>query len=93
MYMQEQFFKDQIKVIHDSRDEREEDFERMQQEEREKVKQSSTTGHANAEEYRLKYVTFIPSIGLMIYLLFTSIKFVKMLRRQFKIESLNCFYN
>lgn len=64
MYMQEQFFKDQIKIIHDSRDEKEEDFERMQQEEREKVKQSSTSGgHVNAEEYRLKYVTFIPSIN------------------------------
>ncbi|KOM40702.1 hypothetical protein LR48_Vigan04g090000 [Vigna angularis] len=62
MYMQEQFFKDQIKIIHDSRDEREEDFEKMQQEEREKVKQSSTTGHANAEEYRLKveeYLKFV----------------------------------
>ena len=62
MYMQEQFFKDQIKIIHDSRDAKEEDFERMQQEEREKVKQSSTTGHVNAEEYRLKveeYLKFV----------------------------------
>ena len=67
MYMQEQLFKDQIKIIHDSRDAKEEDFERMQQEEREKVKQSSTTGHVNAEEYRLKYVIVIPSIGLLVY--------------------------
>ncbi|ESW09828.1 hypothetical protein PHAVU_009G159600 [Phaseolus vulgaris] len=62
MYMQEQFFKDQIKVIHDSRDAKEEDFERMQQEEREKVMQSSTTAHVNAEEYRLKvdeYLKFV----------------------------------
>jgi len=66
--MQEKFFKDQIKVIRDSRNAREEDFERMQQEEREKVKQSSTTAHVNAEEYRLKYVIFIPSVGRMIYI-------------------------
>ncbi|CAJ1974736.1 unnamed protein product [Sphenostylis stenocarpa] len=62
MYMQEQFFKDQIKIIHDSRDAKEEDFERIQQEEREKVKQSSTTGHVNTEEYRLKvdeYLKFV----------------------------------
>ncbi|RDX73391.1 Protein SUPPRESSOR OF protein SILENCING 3, partial [Mucuna pruriens] len=59
MYMQEQFFKDQIKIIHDSRDAKEEDFERMQQEEREKVKQSSTTGPASAEEYRLKVDDFL----------------------------------
>ena len=65
--MQEQFFKDQIKIIHDSRDAKDEDFKRMQQEEHEKVKQSSTTGQVNAEEYRLKYVIVIPSIGLLIY--------------------------
>lgn len=40
MYEQEQFFKDQIKIIHESRDAKEESFERLQQEQREKVKQS-----------------------------------------------------
>ncbi|KAM5558546.1 protein SUPPRESSOR OF GENE SILENCING 3 [Rosa sericea] len=40
MYEQEQFFKDQIKIIHESRDAKEEGFERLQQEQREKVKQS-----------------------------------------------------
>ncbi|CAK8568037.1 unnamed protein product [Lathyrus sativus] len=61
MYAQEQFFKEQITSIHDSRNEKEEDFERMQQEEREKVKQSSTSP-LNAEERRLKvegYVKFV----------------------------------
>lgn len=53
--MQEQFFKDQMKIIHDSRNAKEEDFARMQQEERDKVKQSST-GPLNAEERKLKYV-------------------------------------
>ncbi|XP_020211312.1 protein SUPPRESSOR OF GENE SILENCING 3 isoform X2 [Cajanus cajan] len=62
MYMQEKFFKDQMKIIHESRDASEEDFERKQQEEREKVKQSSTTGPVNSEEYRLKvdeYLKFV----------------------------------
>ncbi|XP_027332836.1 protein SUPPRESSOR OF GENE SILENCING 3 [Abrus precatorius] len=61
MYMQEQFFKDQIKIIHDSRNAKEEDFERLQQEEREKVKQSNT-GPLNTEEWRLKadeYLKFV----------------------------------
>lgn len=57
--MQEQFFKDQIRIIHDSRNAKEEDFERMQQEKREQVKQSSTTP-LNAEERRLKYGNVFP---------------------------------
>ncbi|KAL5567433.1 hypothetical protein UlMin_030597 [Ulmus minor] len=40
MYLQEEFFKDQIKILHESRDSKEHDFERLQKEEREKVKQS-----------------------------------------------------
>ncbi|KAI4336429.1 hypothetical protein L6164_014958 [Bauhinia variegata] len=61
MYMQEQFFKDQIKIIHESRDAKEEDFEKLQQEEREKVKQSRTST-SNAEERRRKadeYLKFV----------------------------------
>ncbi|XP_020233536.1 protein SUPPRESSOR OF GENE SILENCING 3 [Cajanus cajan] len=58
MYMQEQFFKDQIRIIHDSRAAKEEDFERMQQEKREKVKQSSEEeGRVKVNEY-LKFVEF-----------------------------------
>ncbi|TKY60503.1 Zinc finger-XS domainprobable mediator of RNA polymerase II transcription [Spatholobus suberectus] len=63
MYMQEQFFKDQIKIIHDSRAAKEEDFERLQQEKRDKVKQSSTSplneeeGRVKVDEY-LKFVEF-----------------------------------
>ncbi|KAK7358739.1 hypothetical protein VNO77_00677 [Canavalia gladiata] len=53
MSMQEQFFKDQIRIIHDSRTAKEEDFERMQQEKREKVKQLSASP-LNAEEGRVK---------------------------------------
>ncbi|KAK7318365.1 hypothetical protein RJT34_03064 [Clitoria ternatea] len=58
MYMQEQFFKDQIRIIHDSRAAKEEDFERMQQEKREKVKQSSSNP-LNAEEGEVKLDEFI----------------------------------
>ncbi|KAK9291742.1 hypothetical protein L1049_019692 [Liquidambar formosana] len=42
MAYQEQFFKDQIKLIHEARDEKEDKFEMLQQEEREKVKQSNS---------------------------------------------------
>ncbi|KAL4295037.1 hypothetical protein HN51_045915 [Arachis hypogaea] len=61
MYMQENFFKDQIKSIHETRIAKEDDFERMQQEEREKVMQSSTAPF-NAEDRRLKadeYLKFV----------------------------------
>ena len=51
MLLQEQFFKDQIKLIHESRKANEESFERLQQEEREKVKYSSAIT-SNAEESR-----------------------------------------
>lgn len=51
MQMQEQFFKDQIKLLHETRDEKEENFERLQQEEREKVKQNNAS---NADEYRTR---------------------------------------
>ncbi len=51
MYEQEQFFKDQLKIIHESRDAKEETFERLQQEEREKVKQLNANS-SDAEEYR-----------------------------------------
>lgn len=49
MYLQEKFFKDKIKIIQESRNAYEEDFERLQQEERQKVKQS-TSNTSNAEE-------------------------------------------
>lgn len=53
MNMQEEFFKEQLKVIHESRDADEEKFEMLQQEEREKVKQSNAAcATSNAEEYR-----------------------------------------
>lgn len=53
MYMQEQFFKDQIRIILDSRAKKEEEFEKLQQEKREKVKPSSTSP-LNKEEGRVK---------------------------------------
>ncbi|ESW31925.1 hypothetical protein PHAVU_002G279500 [Phaseolus vulgaris] len=61
MYMQEQFFKDQIRIIHDSRAAKEEEFERTQQEKREKVKPSSSSP-SNEEEGRVKvdeYLKFV----------------------------------
>ncbi|EOX92792.1 XS domain-containing protein / XS zinc finger domain-containing protein-related isoform 2 [Theobroma cacao] len=51
MDFQEQFFKEQIKFIHEARDEKEEDFEKLQQQEREKVTQSNPNA-SNTEEYR-----------------------------------------
>lgn len=53
MYTQEQFFKDQIRIILDSRAEKEEEFEKLQQEKREKFKPSSTSP-LNKEEGRVK---------------------------------------
>lgn len=40
MDSQEQFFKDQIEIIRNAREAKEDNFEKIQQEEREKVKQS-----------------------------------------------------
>ncbi|XP_040958355.1 protein SUPPRESSOR OF GENE SILENCING 3 isoform X1 [Gossypium hirsutum] len=51
MDFQEQFFKERIKFIHEARAEKEESFEKLQQQEREKVKQSNPNP-SNAEEYR-----------------------------------------
>jgi hypothetical protein len=51
MYMQEEFFKEQIKIIHETRDEKEENFERLQQEEREKIKLSNANP-SDADESR-----------------------------------------
>ncbi|XP_028766128.1 protein SUPPRESSOR OF GENE SILENCING 3 [Neltuma alba] len=61
MNLQEQFFKEQMTVIHESRNAMEEDFERMQQEKREKVKESSTSS-IDAEERRRRadeYLKFV----------------------------------
>lgn len=54
MYLQEQFINEQLKIIYESRDEKEENFERVQQEEREKVKQSNAANTSNAEEIRVR---------------------------------------
>lgn len=42
MYLQEEFFKEQIKIIHETRDANDESFEQLQQEERAKVESSGT---------------------------------------------------
>lgn len=55
MDFQEQFFKEQIKVIHDARDAKEDDFEKFQQEKREKVKQSSGNPSAIEDPRRSRY--------------------------------------
>lgn len=51
MDFQEQLFKDQIRIIHEARDEKEENFEKLQQQEREKVKQS-IANPKNTEDYK-----------------------------------------
>lgn len=55
MELQEQFFKEQIKLLHATRDEKEDNFERLQQEKREEVKQTNVR-QSNADEYRSRYV-------------------------------------
>ncbi|KAB2024611.1 hypothetical protein ES319_D06G098200v1 [Gossypium barbadense] len=55
MDFQEQFFKERIKFIHEARDEKEESFEKMQHQEREKVKQSNpNTSNAEGYKWRMK---------------------------------------
>ncbi|KAM7518012.1 hypothetical protein LguiB_016974 [Lonicera macranthoides] len=61
MDAQEQFFQNQIQSLQDSRDAMENDFERIQQEEREKVKQSYANSSSNEdlrsrEEKVAKYI-------------------------------------
>ncbi|KAF5745075.1 XS domain-containing protein / XS zinc finger domain-containing protein-related isoform 1 [Tripterygium wilfordii] len=51
MDYQEQFFKEQIRVIHEARDAKEEDFEKIQQEEREKVKKLNVNA-SNSEDHK-----------------------------------------
>ncbi|XAR72592.1 hypothetical protein NMG60_11019291 [Bertholletia excelsa] len=62
MDYQEQFFKEQLKVIDEARDAKEEDFEKIQQEERKKVKQSnsisSTEDHRLREQKIAKFIIF-----------------------------------
>ncbi|WCJ30598.1 Protein SUPPRESSOR OF GENE SILENCING 3 [Euphorbia peplus] len=50
---QEQFFKDQLKIVHEARNAKEEDFENLQQKEREKAKLLGANP-SNTEEYKLR---------------------------------------
>ena len=52
MQLQEQFFKEQMELLHKTREETEENFERMQQEEREKVKKQTNASQSTTDEYR-----------------------------------------
>ncbi|XP_058209510.1 protein SUPPRESSOR OF GENE SILENCING 3-like [Rhododendron vialii] len=52
MDFQEQFFKDQLETIHKTRDAKEDEFEKIQQEEREKKKQSNTHVSAKGDRSR-----------------------------------------
>ncbi|MFQ6638312.1 hypothetical protein Gotur_016988, partial [Gossypium turneri] len=52
MDFQEQFFKEQIKFIHEARDEEEEKFEKLQQQQREKFVKQSPPNTSNTGEYR-----------------------------------------
>ncbi|TYH66203.1 hypothetical protein ES332_D06G106900v1 [Gossypium tomentosum] len=68
MDFQEQFFKERIKFIHEARDKKEESFEKMQHQEREKVQQSNPNP-SNAEGYkcrkkRLDSCQFFPLIWI-----------------------------
>ena len=53
MDYQEQFFKEQIKVIYEARDAKEDDFEKIQQEQREKITQQSHANPSSAEDPRV----------------------------------------
>lgn len=52
---QEHFFKEQLKLIHEERVAKEEDFEKLQQEKREKVKKLNANT-SSKEEYRRRYM-------------------------------------
>lgn len=56
MKFQEEFFREQIKKIHDDADAIEEDFEKFQQEERKKVKLSSSTG-STVEDLKCRLIS------------------------------------
>lgn len=55
MDFQEKFFKEQIRLIQEARDAKEEDFERLQQGEREKVKQSVNIA-SNTEDISQRFI-------------------------------------
>ncbi|KAA8537033.1 hypothetical protein F0562_029511 [Nyssa sinensis] len=52
-FLEGEFFKDQLKIIHEARDAKEDDFEKVQQEEREKVKLSNANP-STKEDHRRK---------------------------------------
>ncbi|XP_059623859.1 protein SUPPRESSOR OF GENE SILENCING 3-like [Cornus florida] len=57
----ELFFKEQLRIIQDARDAREDSFEKMQQQEREKVKQTNTSNtcdHTHGTEEIAKFIEF-----------------------------------
>ncbi|XP_059308353.1 protein SUPPRESSOR OF GENE SILENCING 3 [Lycium ferocissimum] len=56
MEFQEQFFKDQLKVIHDARNAEEDKFEKIQQEQREMVKQSNANTSSVRAEKVAKFI-------------------------------------
>ncbi|KAH7848678.1 hypothetical protein Vadar_006038 [Vaccinium darrowii] len=58
MDFQEKFFKDQLEIIHKTRDAKEDDFEKIQQEEREKVKQSNAHVSAKGDHSRSREEDF-----------------------------------
>lgn len=57
MDFQEQFFKDQIKIIHEARCAEEDSFELLQQKEREKVEQSNSNT-TSTEDYKRRYCLY-----------------------------------
>ncbi|KAL3524606.1 hypothetical protein ACH5RR_012978 [Cinchona calisaya] len=63
MDYQEQFFKDQIKMIYDARDAKEDDFEKMQQEQREKITQQSRAS-PSIEDPRVRAEAIAKSVKL-----------------------------
>nr|XP_027075041.1 protein SUPPRESSOR OF GENE SILENCING 3-like [Coffea arabica] len=64
MDYQEQFFKEQIKVIYEARDAKEDDFEKIQQEQREKITQQSHANPSSAEDPRVMAEAIAKSIKL-----------------------------
>lgn len=54
MDYQEKFFKDQIQTIRDKTDEKEEIFEKLQQDDRKKIEESKTLA-SNTEDLRRRY--------------------------------------
>lgn len=75
MDYQEEFFKEQIRLIHEARIEKEEKFEKIQQEKREEMK-SYMENPSSAEDRQFRYDAYSICEGLLMFMLYAHVLFV-----------------